>query len=140
MGDPEDPDLDEFFDGAPYLEEGCVDCPPPLFLLPPPPRPPHLSQEEDCPLVSSIDTCDNILILGGQVHIHTNSSIVDPELFVADTDPDGDPRNRTSDHRIRMWIREAQKNPDPADPDADSELWYIYIILQKSYTVEVTKQ
>jgi hypothetical protein len=66
MDDSEDPDLDQFFDGAPYLEEGCVDCPPPLFLLPPPPRPPHLSQE-DCPLVSSIDTCDKILILGGQV-------------------------------------------------------------------------
>jgi hypothetical protein len=67
MGEPEDPELQQFFHGAPYLEEGCVDCPPPLFLLPPPPRPPHLSQEEDCPLVASIDTCDNILILGGQV-------------------------------------------------------------------------
>jgi hypothetical protein len=67
MDDPEDPDLVQFFDGAPYLEEGCVDCPPPLFLLPPPPRPPHLSQEEDCPLVSSIDTCDNILIVDSQV-------------------------------------------------------------------------
>jgi hypothetical protein len=67
MFEPEDPDLDEFFHGAPYLEEGCVDCPPPLFLLPPPPRPPHLSQE-DCPLlVSSIDTCDNILIVDSQV-------------------------------------------------------------------------
>jgi hypothetical protein len=76
MFEPEDPDLDQFFDGAPYLEEGCADCPPPLFLLPPPPRPPHLSQE-DCPLVSSIDTCDNILIVDSQVRRFQTHYFVD---------------------------------------------------------------
>jgi len=82
MFEPEDPDLDEFFDGAPYLEEGCVDCPPPLFLLPPPPRPPHLSQEEDCPLVSSIDTCDNILIVDSQVSVsNLNLTIWSPDKY-----------------------------------------------------------
>ncbi len=49
------------------------------------------------------------------------------------TDPDADPRIRTSDLWIRMRIREAQKHTDPRDPDtdADSEHWYNYIILQR---------
>ncbi len=50
------------------------------------------------------------------------------------TDPDSDqsPRIRTSNYRIRMQIREAQKHTDPTDSDQDavSEHWYIYIILQ----------
>ncbi len=45
-----------------------------------------------------------------------------------DTNPDADPdsRIRTSDERIRMRIREAQKLMGP-----DPEHWYIYIILKR---------
>ena len=64
---------EEFFQDAPYLEVGCADCPPPPFHLPPPPRPPHLLGEEQqgaCPLVSPLDTCDNILIVDSQVPLY----------------------------------------------------------------------
>ncbi len=72
MFEPDDPELADFFHEAPpYLDLGCADCPPPLFQLPPPPRPPHLlgegEEEGACPLVSAIDTCDNILIVDSQV-------------------------------------------------------------------------
>jgi hypothetical protein len=39
------------------------------------------------------------------------SSVVDPRHF--GTDPDADPRIRTSVKRIRMLIREALKHTDP---------------------------
>ena len=71
MFEPDEDELtDFFFRDAPYLEDGCAgDCPPPLFQLPPPPRPPHLGDQEACPLlVPSIDTCDNILIVDSQVY------------------------------------------------------------------------
>ena len=81
MFEPEDAELAQFFDDAPYLETGCADCPPPLFLLPPPPRPPHLP-EEACPLVSAFDTCDNILLLGGQVSVFTSYPVPVPSKTV----------------------------------------------------------
>ncbi len=47
-------------------------------------------------------------------------------------DPDVDPvpRMRSSDYRIRMRIREAQKHTDP--PDQEHLYLYIFINLQRS--------
>ncbi len=61
------------------------------------------------------------------------TSVADPWHFGTDPDADTDPWIRTSDYWIQMQIREAQKHTDPTDPDldADSEHWYIYIILQR---------
>jgi hypothetical protein len=72
------------------------------------PPPPHLQQESGQAWGPS---------LGRQSH-----SVGDPLHF--GTDPDADPRIRTSDKQIR--IREAQKHTDPV-----SEHRYIYIILQR---------
>ncbi len=52
-------------------------------------------------------------------------SVRDPWYFSTDADPD--PRIRTSDWS-GCGIREAQTH---TDPDADSELRYIYVILQR---------
>ncbi len=48
-------------------------------------------------------------------------AVGDPRHF--GTGPD--PRIHTSDYRIQLRIREAQKHIYILDPDADSEHWYI---------------
>ena len=70
MEDPEDDaNFEAFFADAPYLYFGDGAGAPPAFDLPPPPRPPWLVQEEGCPETSTLDSCDNIIIIDSQVHL-----------------------------------------------------------------------